>query len=130
MATTEPTLQTVNLRRGGSNGAELRIELNRPDRMNAWDRQLGVDLLSAVEHAAADDTVRAVTITGAGRAFSSGADLKAGFDPTPDGHPDVEDAAARDLPPDHQRHPAHAQAGAGGGQRPGGRDRLLAGARL
>ena len=90
MATTQPTLQTVNLRRGASNGAELRIELNRPDRMNAWDRQLGVDLLTAVEHAADDDSVRAVTITGAGRAFSSGADLKAGFDPTPDGHPDVE----------------------------------------
>src|SRR3954451_17750483 len=90
MATTEPTLQTVNLRRGASNGAELRIELNRPDRMNAWDRQLGVDLLSAVEHAAADDSVRAVTITGAGRGFSAGADLKAGFDPTPDDHPDVE----------------------------------------
>jgi 2-(1,2-epoxy-1,2-dihydrophenyl)acetyl-CoA isomerase len=90
MATTEPTLQTVNLHRGASHGAELRIELNRPDRMNAWDRQLGVDLLSALEHAAADDSVRAVTITGAGRAFSSGADLKAGFDPTPEGHPDVE----------------------------------------
>jgi 2-(1,2-epoxy-1,2-dihydrophenyl)acetyl-CoA isomerase len=90
MSTTEPTLQTVNLHRGASNRAELRIELNRPDRMNAWDRQFGVDLLSAIEFAHHDDSVRAVTITGAGRAFSSGADLKAGFDPTPEGHPDVE----------------------------------------
>jgi len=70
-------------------GAELRITLNRPDAMNAWDRQLGEELLAAVEAAAADDGVRAVVITGAGRAFSSGADLKAGFDPTPEGHPDV-----------------------------------------
>jgi 2-(1,2-epoxy-1,2-dihydrophenyl)acetyl-CoA isomerase len=70
-------------------GAELRITLNRPDAMNAWDRRLGEELLAAVEAAAADDGVRAVVVTGAGRAFSSGADLKAGFDTTPEGHPDV-----------------------------------------
>jgi len=81
--------ETVTLRRGASNGAELRIELNRPDTMNAWDVQLGLDLRAAVEEAAANDSVRSVTITGAGRGFSSGADLKAGFEPTPEGHPDV-----------------------------------------
>jgi 2-(1,2-epoxy-1,2-dihydrophenyl)acetyl-CoA isomerase len=70
-------------------GAELRITLNRPDAMNAWDKQLGIELLAAVEQAAGDDGVRVVVLTGAGRAFSSGADLKAGFEPTPDGHPDV-----------------------------------------
>src|SRR5918998_3172236 len=90
MAATLPDLETIVLRRGASNGAELRVELNRPERMNAWDRQLGIDLLAAVELAAGDDSVRAVTITGAGRAFSSGADLRAGFDPRPgDGRPDV-----------------------------------------
>jgi 2-(1,2-epoxy-1,2-dihydrophenyl)acetyl-CoA isomerase len=87
--------ETVTVTRGASNGAEMRIELNRPESMNAWDVQFGVDLLAAVEAAAEDDTVRAVTITGAGRGFSSGADLKAGFDPTPEGHPDV-GAALRD----------------------------------
>ena len=86
---TLPQLETVNLRRGASNGAELRIELNRPERMNAWDKQLGLDLLAAVELAAEDPTVRAVTVTGAGRGFSSGADLREGFDPGPDGRPDV-----------------------------------------
>ncbi len=51
------------------------IELNRPDRLNAWNRQFGEELLAAVERARDDDAVRAVMITGAGRAFSSGADL-------------------------------------------------------
>jgi 2-(1,2-epoxy-1,2-dihydrophenyl)acetyl-CoA isomerase len=79
-------METVRLDR---RGPELRITLNRPDVMNAWDKQFGLDLRAAVEDAAADDEVRAVVITGAGRAFSSGADLRAGFDATPEGHPDV-----------------------------------------
>ena len=65
------------------------ITLNRPDALNAWDTQLGMDLHAAVHRVAADDEARAVVITGAGRAFSSGADLKQGFEPTPAGHPDV-----------------------------------------
>jgi 2-(1,2-epoxy-1,2-dihydrophenyl)acetyl-CoA isomerase len=73
-------------------GGELRITLNRPDVMNAWDKQFGLDLRAAVEQAAEDDAVRVVVITGAGRAFSSGADLRAGFDPTPEGHPDLQAA--------------------------------------
>src|SRR3954470_17732392 len=78
--------ETVNLwRRGGA----AKIELNRPEVMNAWDKQFGLDLLAAVESTASDDDVRAVMITGSGRGFSSGADLRAGFDPTPEGHPDV-----------------------------------------
>jgi 2-(1,2-epoxy-1,2-dihydrophenyl)acetyl-CoA isomerase len=92
MAATLPELQTIALRRGASNGGELRIELNRPDSLNAWDGQLAADLLAAVELARADDGVRAVTITGAGRAFCSGADLRAGFDEAPDGRPDLRKA--------------------------------------
>jgi 2-(1,2-epoxy-1,2-dihydrophenyl)acetyl-CoA isomerase len=78
--------ETVQVER---RGGELRITLDRPEAMNAWNKQFGLDLLAAVEQAAGDDAVRAVVITGAGRAFSSGADLKAGFEPTPSGHPDV-----------------------------------------
>jgi 2-(1,2-epoxy-1,2-dihydrophenyl)acetyl-CoA isomerase len=81
--------ETVNvLRKGGA----AKVELNRPDTMNAWNRQFGVDLLAAIESVAADDDVRAVMITGAGRGFSSGADLKemgSNDDRTPEGHPDV-----------------------------------------
>jgi 2-(1,2-epoxy-1,2-dihydrophenyl)acetyl-CoA isomerase len=77
---------TVTLLR---DGAAARIELNRPETMNAWTKQLGRDLLDAITTVSEDTAVRAVEIGGAGRAFSSGADLRAGFDPTPDGHPDV-----------------------------------------
>ena len=50
--------------------------LNRPDSLNSWNEQLGRELGDAVGSVAADDAVRAVLITGAGRAFSSGADLR------------------------------------------------------
>src|SRR5947209_888788 len=78
--------ETVNLLR---DGAAVRVELNRPETMNAWNKQFGRDLLDAVGAVAGDSSVRAVEIGGAGRGFSSGADLRAGFDPTPEGHPDV-----------------------------------------
>jgi 2-(1,2-epoxy-1,2-dihydrophenyl)acetyl-CoA isomerase len=67
-----------------------RIILNRPDSLNAWTAQFGEELKQVVTGEAADSSVRAVLVTGAGRGFSSGADLKAGFEPHPeDGLPDV-----------------------------------------
>jgi 2-(1,2-epoxy-1,2-dihydrophenyl)acetyl-CoA isomerase len=67
-----------------------RITLNRPDSLNAWTDEFGRELRQAVTVDAADESVRAVLITGAGRGFSSGADLKSGFDPHPDdGMPDI-----------------------------------------
>jgi 2-(1,2-epoxy-1,2-dihydrophenyl)acetyl-CoA isomerase len=71
-------------------GGAARIELNRPERLNAWNREFGRDLLAAIRRVSDDPEVRAVELGGAGRAFSAGADLKAGFEPTPAGHPDVE----------------------------------------
>src|SRR2546421_8132683 len=71
-------------------GGVGRLTLNRPDSLNAWTAGFGEELKQVVEGEAADDSVRAVLVTGAGRGFSSGADLKAGFDPHPDdGKPDV-----------------------------------------
>ena len=61
--------------------------LNRPDSLNAWNEQFGRELLEVVQEVSADESVRAVMITGAGRAFSSGADLKeqrSGDDGLPD----------------------------------------------
>jgi 2-(1,2-epoxy-1,2-dihydrophenyl)acetyl-CoA isomerase len=71
-------------------GGVGRITLNRPDSLNAWNEEFGRELKRAIEVEAARDSVRAVLITGAGRGFSSGADLKSGFDPHPDdGLPDI-----------------------------------------
>ena len=64
---------TVNLYR---RGAAAKLELNRPDRMNALNAQLARDLLDALTSVGEDAGVHAVLLTGAGRAFSSGADLK------------------------------------------------------
>jgi 2-(1,2-epoxy-1,2-dihydrophenyl)acetyl-CoA isomerase len=67
-----------------------RLTLNRPDSLNAWTTELGHELKAIVTGEAADPSVRAVLVTGAGRGFSSGADLRAGFDASPeDGRPDV-----------------------------------------
>jgi 2-(1,2-epoxy-1,2-dihydrophenyl)acetyl-CoA isomerase len=65
---------SVNVSR---DGAAVTIQLNRPERMNALSAELTADLTAALNQAAADDDVRAVVLTGAGRAFCSGADLKA-----------------------------------------------------
>ena len=52
------------------------IKLNRPDVLNAMNRQLWVDFHAALDETARDNAVKALIITGEGRAFSTGADLK------------------------------------------------------
>ncbi|MFC0037819.1 MULTISPECIES: crotonase/enoyl-CoA hydratase family protein [Actinomadura] len=56
------------------------VTLNRPDRMNAYTSTMRAELLDAFDRIDADDAVRAVVVTGAGRAFCAGADLEAGGD--------------------------------------------------
>ena len=54
------------------------ITLNRPDRLNAFTNQMMLDMISALDTTDADDDVRCVIVTGAGRGFCAGADLSAG----------------------------------------------------
>jgi enoyl-CoA hydratase/carnithine racemase len=54
------------------------ITLNRPDKLNALNGEMYTSLLAALDQTDADDEVRAVVVTGAGRAFCAGADLSGG----------------------------------------------------
>jgi 2-(1,2-epoxy-1,2-dihydrophenyl)acetyl-CoA isomerase len=78
--------ETVDLT---TDGPAARILLNRPDALNAWNEQFGKDLLDAVTTVSNDDAIRALLITGAGRGFSSGADLKEQRGGDEDGLPDL-----------------------------------------
>jgi 2-(1,2-epoxy-1,2-dihydrophenyl)acetyl-CoA isomerase len=73
-------------------GAVTTITLNRPEAMNAANTDLRDGLRQAVQEAAADPHTRAVILTGAGKAFCSGADLKSGFEAAEDGMPDIRTA--------------------------------------
>ncbi|MGQ2992506.1 enoyl-CoA hydratase-related protein [Variovorax sp.] len=84
----EPVFETL---RWDLSGPVLTLTLHRPERMNAMTRAMRRELCRALDLADAQDVVRAIVITGAGRAFCAGFDLSEGaqaFDPA---------AAARDA---------------------------------
>ena len=58
----------------------LTLTMNRPERLNAFNSRMQGEFLEALEHADADDEVRAVIVTGEGRGFCAGADLGKGAD--------------------------------------------------
>jgi enoyl-CoA hydratase/carnithine racemase len=51
------------------------VTLNRPERLNAWTRKMEEEVTSAIQAAVADEDVRAIVLTGAGRGFCAGADM-------------------------------------------------------
>jgi enoyl-CoA hydratase/carnithine racemase len=59
-------------------GPVLTITLNRPDKLNAYTGVMGAELEDAFLRADADDDIRAIIVTGAGRGFCAGADISAG----------------------------------------------------
>jgi enoyl-CoA hydratase/carnithine racemase len=73
----------------------LTIALHRPDRLNAFNSTMLEELLQALDDADADDEVRAIIFTGAGRGYCAGADLGRGGG-TFDGGPPEDDAEHRD----------------------------------
>lgn len=66
----------------------LRLTLNRPDKLNAFNEEMHLALRAGFERAGSDDDVRAVMLTGEGRGFSAGQDL-GDRDPRKGGTPDL-----------------------------------------
>ena len=58
----------------------LTITLNRPEKLNAFNPTMQHELIEAFDKADADDDIRAIIVTGEGRAFCAGADLSSGAD--------------------------------------------------
>ncbi|SEC87389.1 enoyl-CoA hydratase-related protein [Bradyrhizobium erythrophlei] len=59
-------------------GSLMIVTLNRPDKLNAYTGTMGAEIADAFQRADADDSVRAIVVTGAGRAFCAGADVSGG----------------------------------------------------
>jgi 2-(1,2-epoxy-1,2-dihydrophenyl)acetyl-CoA isomerase len=59
----------------------LILKLNRPDKFNSFNREMAMELIGALEKAANDKQVRAILITGEGKAFCAGQDLAEAIDP-------------------------------------------------
>lgn len=61
-----------------TDGSLLILTLSRPDKLNAYTGAMGAEIADAFQRADADDNVRAVIVTGTGRAFCAGADVSGG----------------------------------------------------
>ncbi|HEX2216651.1 MAG TPA: enoyl-CoA hydratase-related protein [Xanthobacteraceae bacterium] len=78
-------------------GAVARLVLNRPERANALNQAMLEEINAALDRAEGDAGVRAIIVTGAGSAFSSGFDLKEQMERRPTGHAQWEPVLRRDF---------------------------------
>ena len=103
---TDPdSFQTIRLAVDDDGVATL--TLNRPEAMNAWTGRMAFEIDQALRRCDGDDAVRALVITGAGRAFCAGADLSSGGDTfagAPEPRPTLRDFPER-IWPFHLRKP-------------------------
>ena len=76
------------------------VTLNRPERLNAWTAQMNAELYRAISGCNDDPEVGAIVITGAGRGFCAGADIRDNFKARMEGNPAVPAAAEapREMP--------------------------------
>ena len=81
-----PTFETIRLLKSPERPRVTRLVLNRPDKLNAIDERMPVELRSAVEWCEQDDETHVIVLQGSGRAFCAGYDLHAFADETAD-HP-------------------------------------------
>jgi enoyl-CoA hydratase/carnithine racemase len=72
-------MSTIDVTRDSQNESVAIITLNRPDAMNSFNVQMCEELIQAYKDLDADNSVRVIVVTGAGRAFCAGADLSQGF---------------------------------------------------
>jgi enoyl-CoA hydratase len=74
-----------------------RLTLNRPERVNALNRRMLEEIEQALDRVEADEAVRVLVVTGAGKNFSSGFDLKEQMEARPEGHTAWKEILHRDF---------------------------------
>ena len=92
-------MRDFNTIRVGVESRVATLTLHRPDRMNAFTAEMGAEMVEALETLDRDPNVRAIVVTGDGRAFCAGADIEGGFGSiqSRDHLPDPVDGVDRDM---------------------------------
>jgi enoyl-CoA hydratase len=90
----EPDYETLRLER---NGAVAVLTLNRPERLNAINKAMLLEMQDALDVVEGDESLRALVVTGAGTSFSSGFDLKEQMEARPSGITTWREILGRDF---------------------------------